>query len=67
MGYVAAAPDLFDGAVAKDRSEAVNLSKSISTEFSTQLLTSALEFVDLGALVDFSTIGIHGFSAEPKQ
>jgi carboxymethylenebutenolidase len=61
LGYIAAAPDLFGGVVAKDRNEAAKLSKSVSTELSSQLLTSALDFLTSRDFVNQTRIGIHGF------
>jgi carboxymethylenebutenolidase len=61
LGYVAAAPDLYGGLVAKDRDEAVILSKSVTPELSSELLSSAFDFIASRDFVNRMKIGIHGF------
>jgi carboxymethylenebutenolidase len=61
LGYVAAVPDLFGGVVAKDRNEAMVLSQKVTPEQSSQLLTSAVDYLTRKDSVLSNKVGIHGF------
>ena len=61
LGYVAAAPDLYGGVIAKDRAEAAKLAESVSTDLSTKILKSVLDYISIREFTNQSKIGLHGF------
>lgn len=61
IGYVAAAPDLYAGRVAKDRTEAASMAQSVTPELSTQILKSVLDYILIREFTNQFKIGLHGF------
>ncbi len=61
LGYVAAAPDLYAGVVAKDPAEAAKLAQSVSTDLSAGILKSVLDYIAIMEFANSSKIGMHGF------
>lgn len=60
-GYVALAPDLFNGAIANSREEASKLSSSVNTQTSNRILEEALHYLRNKPYVRPDRIGITGF------
>lgn len=60
-GYVALAPDLYDGAVTKDSAKAAELMQGLDQGKALEILSGAVNFLRLQAGVNAEKIGVTGF------
>ena len=60
-GYVALAPDLYDGAVTKDSAKAAELMQGLDDQKALETLSGAVNFLRVQAVVNSEKIGVTGF------
>ena len=60
-GYVALAPDLYEGKVATNDEQAMKLSSSVSADASEKMIQSSLDYLSRSGLVAEGKVGITGF------
>ena len=61
QGYVALAPDLYDGAVTKDSAKAAELMQGLDEQKALETLSGAVSFLRVQAGVNSDKIGVTGF------